>query len=1014
MARSSPHKPRRTFTLQDRHARLETVTRSEFTYMPMIEGLAVNGLTALASAAGGRLLPRALLLYRMGRAIRSEKKQDLNASLLDALQRAFGNQGQLVPATNDALLDITHSGLLEHIVAIACSDIQPDYIRQLIIYIHQSRGATNSEESETFANKLIAALREVGKDALSEALGPESLNQRKRIQSERDDNARAAEAAVANIVAKLKDRDGRWIKTPELSPEAIRVALTVHMDPINEYCATVERGLNQVDVHGASGERISRSLDDVFVEVPVSYIARNKNFNRYRELRGDLPRAAVGSSWRDVFERVGHTVLLGDPGGGKSTLSKKLCLEAGRAFQAGEGYLPIFVQLRTYISYAVADERLTLSRHVNHLIQGIAPNPEDEEHLKSVLLYHLRVGRAFIVFDGLDEVLTAPNRRRVVDDITTFAKAFPLCKILVTSRYVGYETQPLPEFSHLGVEPLTDDCIDQIFLNITVKALGKTEDEAKAALPSFKVDCRNKASDFAQSPLILTLIIIIYGKKSEIPDNRASLYASCAELLFEVWDSYRAINPYLPERYRLFDLLMHIAAELSEKEEYGGRITKDDLERVARNFFREDYIDNREGRSAEAAVRLVEHLTGRSWILHEIGENLFEFTHRTFLEYFYAKHLEAKFEITEKLVASCLPHVSNGRRTLSTHLALQIRCKDKRTASSKVAVSLSLALKQGSPSEELVDFCVDTLEYLLPEASSLESFIGVLSPVVFKSENPFLSVKLLDTNSPLRSQILGRIEPELLRIRTVKEISRLSFGLHSLAMVDEAVTEPDLGRSIVFKLMTKIFAKQRVSPFLTNIAFRLDTEVDYAAAAEFGLRFWFNSSSSEYWISYLSDDCKWMLEASLLALSGEDMQSDKYFLLGRAVYRKGIEQAGSYSLTESLYRRDAALTNDFATWRPDPSAWGDKTELVEQAAFCMVLFLEICANGLPPDALSRWTAIHTRLTGRLTDLGSAQSEWHQKWLTGENGLIRGNVWPAFERASSFQGNGASSAQWDCS
>ena len=101
----------------------------------------------------------------------------------------------------------------------------------------------------------------------------------------------------------------------------------------------------------------------------------------------------------------------------------------------------------------------------------------------------------------------------------------------------------------------------------------------------------------------------------------------CAELLFDRWDGYRDIVPELPERYRLFDLFKYLSSILYEKEEYGGRINKSDLIKESRDFFKRDYVDNKEGKSAAAAHHMVEHLTGRAWILHEVGEDVFEFTH---------------------------------------------------------------------------------------------------------------------------------------------------------------------------------------------------------------------------------------------------------------------------------------------------------------------------------------------------------------------------------------------------
>ena len=290
----------------------------------------------------------------------------------------------------------------------------------------------------------------------------------------------------------------------------------------------------------------------------------------------------------------------------------------------------------------------------------------------------LIIGRCFLVFDGLDEVLTDSNRAKVTKEIREFAGKFVLSPILVTSRYVGYDNNRLSSFTHFGVSKLDDPTIGEIYKSVSISVLRKTSKQTEISLQAFMEEAKRKASELIRNPLLLTLIVIIHFKKREIPDNRADLYDACAELLFERWDSYRDIEPELPERYRLYDLLMHLSSILFEREALGGRITKTDLEKEAKKFFRNDYIDNKEGRAAHAARHMINHLTGRAWILHEVGENIFEFTHRTFLEFFFARHLEAKHESVEELIERIRLWLIEGDRTLPAHLALQVKSRDKR------------------------------------------------------------------------------------------------------------------------------------------------------------------------------------------------------------------------------------------------------------------------------------------------------------------------------------------------
>lgn len=138
---------------------------------------------------------------------------------------------------------------------------------------------------------------------------------------------------------------------------------------------------------------------------------------------------------------------------------------------------------------------------------------------------------------------------------------------------------------------------------------------------------------------------------------------------------------------------------------------------------------------------MISHLTGRVWILHEVGENIFEFTHRTFMEYFYAKFLDTELEDTTTLINSCLEHVVAGQRTLPTHLALQIRTDNKRAASTKVAEALTNALNEHSENNELLDFCLDSLGYILPSGINYDSlFLHLQDPQSSQKIRPLQSV----------------------------------------------------------------------------------------------------------------------------------------------------------------------------------------------------------------------------------------------------------------------------------
>lgn len=129
-------------------------------------------------------------------------------------------------------------------------------------------------------------------------------------------------------------------------------------------------------------------------------------------------------------------VILGNPGGGKSTFAAKVCydLSSARADEElnGDQLTPILVVLREY----AADNK---DRKVSILqfVEEVANSTYQLEPPSSALDYLLLNGRALIIFDGLDELLETNQRQKVTADVESFCRLYPSARVLVTSREVG-------------------------------------------------------------------------------------------------------------------------------------------------------------------------------------------------------------------------------------------------------------------------------------------------------------------------------------------------------------------------------------------------------------------------------------------------------------------------------------------------------------------------------------------------------------------------------------------------
>ena len=116
---------------------------------------------------------------------------------------------------------------------------------------------------------------------------------------------------------------------------------------------------------------------------------------------------------------IHRTIILGQPGGGKSTLALKLCHDLATLAQKGmrKGkFIPILVTLRDY-----SDRKKKVGCSIVEFIQGQANADyqlQPPSHAFEYLFFNTSI---VVIFDGLDELLDSRQRQHIVSDINLFA-----------------------------------------------------------------------------------------------------------------------------------------------------------------------------------------------------------------------------------------------------------------------------------------------------------------------------------------------------------------------------------------------------------------------------------------------------------------------------------------------------------------------------------------------------------------------------------------------------------------
>ena len=457
--------------------------------------------------------------------------------------------------------------------------------------------------------------------------------------------------------------------------------------PWDEYCRRLVQDYRRLDLDALTppdrDEHLQIALRDVFVEPEVradlSQAELPKALLRRLEEAGelshaDLPRgldrqlfeqareSAGKRATRGAFEALTaplstRSVLLGDPGAGKSTLARYVALalaegRTGTSFAALEGWRPVLIELRDYALRSDVYETflayLDYQKRTDQL--GL-----DQEFLDQ---YLQDGGQVLVIFDGLDEVFEPRLRQTVARRIAGFADHYPSARVVVTSRVVGYRPRILHDagFVHYTMQDLNEDRIDRFLLSWYELALHDRPSAAESRRRRLGRAIKDSAPirELAGNPLLLTILAII-GKHQELPRERWKVYEHAARVLVQHWD----VNKHLDDERIAADvlreddkieILRRLAIRMQEGTHgYAGNSLPEDslLQDI------ESYLAGRfrygPAQAAEIAQAMVSQLRERNFIFARYGSGIYGFVHRALLEFFAASEIVHQFEKTRLL-----------------------------------------------------------------------------------------------------------------------------------------------------------------------------------------------------------------------------------------------------------------------------------------------------------------------------------------------------------------------------
>ncbi|NQT11424.1 MAG: NACHT domain-containing protein, partial [Planctomycetes bacterium] len=386
-------------------------------------------------------------------------------------------------------------------------------------------------------------------------------------------------------------------------------------------------------------------LERLFVPLKVISKTHQPDDDEARSPEEIKSIAPVGA----FLDRYPRFSLLAKPGGGKSTLLKRLAVayaEPDRLRESDDGlperdWLPLFLRCRILRDRAHRPIRELL----DDLPQHAGMSGDEASVFRGQIDEALRSGRALLLVDGLDEISDEGTRTTFAGHLRTFLAMFPQVAMVVTSREAGYRHVAgvvASACKQASLAPFDERDVERLCESWHVQVVGDNETVRSEARELADTIWQNeRIRSLAENPLMLTTLLVVRRCcGGELPTRRVELYWEAARVLIRTWNT-AGFEP------------MDLEETLAQLSYVACAMMNEGVQRVGHRLLLELLQEARGELQAElqfAAIspaQFIERIEYRSSLLMQTGHEriddelqpVYEFRHLTFQEYLAARGL---------------------------------------------------------------------------------------------------------------------------------------------------------------------------------------------------------------------------------------------------------------------------------------------------------------------------------------------------------------------------------------